>query len=547
MAIITIDDHRLEIDDNERLNGIEAAARVGIEIPRYCWHPGLPVAGSCRMCLVEYGTRDAKTGQINMLPKLVPACQMPAVDGTVFVTNTPKVAQARAMVEEALLLRHPIDCPICDKAGECYLQDHHFDYGQPERRADVRPKTSRRRDLGTHITLFVDRCVMCSRCVRFTREVSGTSELMVTGRGASSEIDVVEGFPLENRLSGNVVDLCPVGALGDKEFLYKQRVWFLRSHEGICTGCSTGCSIWIDENQQRVWRLRPRENRAVNRWWMCDEGRYGWAYLHDPNRLTVARRRENGSATPVDNHGLAVELNQRLRHLGGPIAAVLSPFLTVEEAYLLATYVRGIDPEATLVLGPVPTASQDETFRGGFTIRAEKCPNRRGVEQVIAGLAGRVTTFAQLLGLLDARAFRAVWFSGGYRKPWIDEATAARFAKVQTLVVQDLFPSPLSNLAAFELPGAASAERAGSYVNATDRLQTCDWAVRPPRGVLGEGTLLWQLSGLEGLYQPSAVIDDVARRIPYFAPAADSVASGVDLRPGRLAESIPIDKNSVIQ
>ncbi|MCP4247003.1 MAG: hypothetical protein GY778_08125, partial [bacterium] len=213
--------------------------------PHFCWHPGLSVRGSCRMCLVEFGTRDAAPGEINMMPKLVPACNTIVGDGSVLVTNSEKVQRARAMVEEGLLLRHPIDCPICDKAGECLLQDYHFQYGQTERRADVRPFSSRRRDLGD-TSHFTDRCVVCTRCVRFTREVSGTAELMVSHRGSHEEIGVLEGFPLANNLSGNVVDLCPVGALSDKDFLYKQRVWFLRRHRAVCTGCATGCSIWIE-------------------------------------------------------------------------------------------------------------------------------------------------------------------------------------------------------------------------------------------------------------------------------------------------------------
>src|SRR4030095_3343177 len=179
------------------------------EIPHYCWHAGLSVVASCRMCLVEAGKKDEKTGKIAMQPRLVPACQTPATEGTVFITNSEKVKQARAMVEEDLLLRHPIDCPICDKAGECYLQDYYYEHGRSERRADRKPFPSRRRSLGDTVTLFVDRCVMCSRCVRFCREISGTRELMVTHRGSHEEIDVVPGFPLDNKLSGNVVDLCP--------------------------------------------------------------------------------------------------------------------------------------------------------------------------------------------------------------------------------------------------------------------------------------------------------------------------------------------------
>ena len=273
MAKVIVNDQEIEIGDDERLNGIQVAQRAGAEVPHYCWHPGLSVVASCRMCLVETGTCDAETGEVRLLPKLVPACQTPAKDGTVFVTNSPKVVEARAMVEEDLLIRHPIDCPICDKAGECSLQDYHFQHGRGARRADLQPFTSRRRTLGDTVTLFVDRCVMCSRCVRFCREVTETSELMVTDRGAHEEIDVFPGFPLDNPLSGNVVDLCPGGALGDREFLYQQRVWFMKSRDGVCAGCSTGCSIKIEENQDRIYRLKPRENPEVNQWWMCDAAR----------------------------------------------------------------------------------------------------------------------------------------------------------------------------------------------------------------------------------------------------------------------------------
>ncbi len=385
MAIVFVDGQQIEIGDKERLNGIQAAARAGIEIPHYCWHPGLSVVASCRMCLVEVGRRDPQSGKISMQPKLVPACQTPATDGTVFVTNSEKVSQARAMVEEDLLIRHPIDCPICDKAGECLLQDYHFRYGQDSRRADLKPFTSRRRDLGETVTLFVDRCVMCSRCVRFCREIAGTGELLVANRGAHEEIEVVPGYPLANPLSGNVVDLCPVGALGDRDFLYQQRVWFMKSHAHVCPGCATGCSIRIDENQDRIYRLKPRVNPHVNRWWICDEGRYGWKYVHDPDRLVVAKRHGRGQPQPVEWSPLIQELDAGLR-AARRLAVVLSPFLTVEEAYLLCLYLRGINPQATLVLGPVPTAGEERSFAGGLTIRAEKCPNRRGVEEVAASL-----------------------------------------------------------------------------------------------------------------------------------------------------------------
>jgi len=567
MAVVTIDQHEITIPDARRLNVIEAARLVGIEIPHYCWPPGLSVVGSCRMCLVEMGRRDPRTGKVEMLERLVPACSTPAQDGTVIVTDSEKVRQARAMVEEGLLLRHPIDCPICDKAGECDLQDFHFKYGQGERRADLRPLSSRRRDIGD-VILFVDRCVMCSRCVRFAAEVSGTHELMVTRRGAREEIDVVEGFPLKNNLSGNVVDLCPVGALCDKDFLYRQRVWYLRKHPGVCAGGATGCSIWVEENQDRIYRLRPRENLLVNKWWICNEGRYGYHHVHDPGRLIRPRRREGASVAELDWTTLPSELESRLEK-AARLAAVLSPHLTVEEAYLLCRFVRQIDPRAALVLGPIPTVGADEHFPGAFTVSAEKCPNRRGVEAIVAHFSDRVTTFEEFLPELQRGHVRGVWVAGGYKTDWIDQTTARRFDAVEVLVVQDLFASPLGigaeiggarfhrarhvgnvphsqrhvgnvphgQRATYELPAAAWAERDGSYVNRGDRLQSAPWAIRPPAGVRTEGSLFWQLLGRGGLYDARAVLDEVAREILYFSAATGPLPDvGIDLKVNLLAD-----------
>lgn len=534
MPSILIDNREVQLPAARRINVIEAARLAGIEIPRYCWHPGLTVVGSCRMCLVEVGMRDVKSGKITMQGKLVPACNTAAVDHMVVVTNSEKVARARAMVEEGLLLQHPIDCPICDKAGECVLQDYHFQYGQPERRADLRPSTSRRRDIGD-ITLFVDRCVMCSRCVRFANEISGTKELMVTNRGAHEEIDVVSGFPLHNNLSGNVVDLCPVGALCDKDFLYKQRVWYLRRHRGVCTGCSAGCSIWIEENQERIYRIKPRENPYVNKWWICNFGRYDYAHVHDPRRLTYLWGRPEGVTESREWSRLPEELNWAMRR-AVRLAAVISPHVTVEEAYLLCKLVRSIDAGAVLVLGPVPTVGEDERFPGGFTIRAEKCPNRRGVEAVIAAFAHQVITFDDFLPQLDRDEVQGVWIAGGYKQDWIDEATAARLGRLKLLVVQDLFPSPLSERATYLLPGPAYPERDGSYVNHGERLQTAPWAIRPPQGVRTDGSVLWEMLGRKGLYNSRTLLDEISREILFFSAAMRPIAdTGVSLRENLIA------------
>lgn len=535
MGLVVVDGKEIEVADHERLNGIQVARRAGVEIPHYCWHAGLTVVASCRMCLVETGTRNKENGQITMLPKLVPACQTPAKDGTVFVTKGPKIEQSRAQVEEDLLIDHPVDCPICDKAGECLLQDYHFAHGQSERRADIRPFTSRRRDLGDTVTLFVDRCVMCTRCVRFTREISGTSELMVTNRGSHEEIDVLAGFPLDNKLSGNVVDLCPVGALGDKDFLYQQRVWFMKRHPGVCTGCSTGCSIHVEENNDTVFRLKPRENPHVNQWWMCDEGRYGFHHVHSHGRLIEPARRVDGKLAPVEWSAVTKELPGALAQ-GGRLAAVLSPHLTVEEAWLLATLARQIDPQAVLAIGPVPVVGHDERFKNGFTIRAEKCPNRRGVEEILRHLTGDVADWEQFLARVDAGEVESAWISGGYKHVWNDEAATERLGGLRTLVVQDQFASPLYDSADWQLPGASFAERDGSYLNQTDRLQAVRWAVRPPVGARAEGSLYWELLGRKGLFNARQVLQELAGNVPFFAAAANEVPEhGVPLKVAQLA------------
>ena len=536
MAIIVVDGKEITIGDSERLNGIQVAKRIGLEIPHYCWHPGLSVVASCRMCLVETGSRNPQTGEIVMLPKLVPACQTPAKAGTVFVTDSEKVRQARAMVEEDLLIDHPIDCPICDKAGECYLQDYHFRYGQKQRRADIRPFTSRRRPMGETVTLFVDRCIMCTRCVRFTREIAGTSELMVVSRGAHEEIDVFPGFPLANKLSGNVVDLCPVGALGDKDFLYSQRVWFMKNHDNVCAGCSTGCSIKVDENQDHIYRLRPRENPHVNQWWMCDEGRYSYHHVHRDDRQVSPKRRDGESFVNLEWDTLPSEIDRKLHH-AGRLAGVLSPNLTVEEGYLLATYLRSIDPQAVLVLGPVPVVGEDETFKNGFTIRAEKCPNRRGIEKIVQHFMGETLTFDDLLPMVESGEIQAAWVSGGYRTEWISPEQAGALASLQLLIVQDMFASPVWELAHYQLPGAAFAEREGSYVNYGDRLQSFKWAVRAPEGVSVEGRLYWRLLRRPGMFNARRVLSEVASEIGYFSAAGGEIpAVGLDLKVNLLVE-----------
>lgn len=528
MATIIVDGQEVQIGDDERLNVIQAADRAGVSIPFYCWHPGLSVVASCRMCLVEVGQKNKETGKIDMQPKLVPGCQTPARDGTVVVTNSPKVKANQSFVQEGILLDHPVDCPVCDQAGECWLQDYYFQHGQPERRSDVRPFHSRRRDLGPHVSLFVDRCVMCTRCVRFTREVSGEAELMVINRGAHGEIDVMPNFPIDNNLSGNVNDICPVGALCSTDFLYQQRVWFMEPHDTVCTRCSTGCSTQLHENNNQVYRIQPRYNPNANDWWMCDHGRYKNDYINAPERITSVKKRSQDRFEDLTWGAAISELGEELKNAvkqtgGKSLAVVVSPFLTVEEAWLLASYARSLSSETLLVLGKVPVEGTDEVFKTGFTIRAERCPNRKGVEEVLKHFDQKFLSWNDFLARADKGEIKAVYITGGYPDQWNDDADAARIDKISLRIVQDILPSQVARKAQYVVPGTTFAEKGGSYVNHAGLIQTTDWAIPPREGSHVDGQTFADLLGRRGIYQPADVLRELADKVPFFARAKEGI------------------------
>jgi NADH-quinone oxidoreductase subunit G len=557
MPTVYVNDKPVEIG-TRKLNCIQAAELAGVFIPSYCWHAALTVVASCRMCLVEVG--DLKDGKLTMQPKVVPGCQTPVKDGTVIVTGEydkrdpavpalpydpayvkggkpgERAKKAEADTLEGLLLNHPLDCPVCDKAGECLLQDFSFRFGRSESRmVDVKNTPRNKPEISSKITLFTDRCIMCTRCVRFTREVSGTAELTVTNRGHHEEIDVFPGRPLENKLAGNVVDLCPVGALGSKDFLYTQRVWYLKNSIGVCSRCSTGCSTHVDSNKDIVYRLRARYNPDAQGYFMCDEGRYGYHFTNAADRIRRPIVRE---AKPVVWSMVGPKLRQTVadavqRNPRG-FVAVLSPFLTVEEAFLLGTAFKSFSPDVRLALGPVPVVGEDDTYPKDvhgkpvqpvkFTIRAEKCPNRRGVEAVLKHLQGSVVPFSDLTGGIEA-----VWFAGGYPDPKELAAALGGWKAPAVVIVQDLFPSPLTTAAEIVLPATSAFEKEGTFVNHAGLAQTFPRGVRPPQEARTELQIAFDLLGRKGLAQAAAIRAELAAAIPAFAGLGEKAlpANGV--------------------
>src|SRR3989454_202131 len=292
MPKLTINGHAVEVPPGTNL--IEAARRVGVEIPHYCYHPGLSIAGQCRLCMVD----------IEKTPRPTIACNTLAAEGMVVATETDRVKETRKSIMEFHLINHPLDCPVCDQAGECWLQIYYMEHGLYDpRMRDEKVHKPKAVPLGPHVMLDAERCILCSRCVRFCDEVTRTGELGIFDRGDHSEIGLFPGTELANKYSGNVVDICPVGALTDRDFRFAVRVWYLDSAKSVCPGCARGCNIEVHVNRRRphhnegrrVARLKPRFNADVNRWWICDAGRYGFAFVDDKTRLVTPARREDGA------------------------------------------------------------------------------------------------------------------------------------------------------------------------------------------------------------------------------------------------------------
>lgn len=501
MPKITVDGKIIECKDRQMI--LQACLDAGDALPHYCYHPGLSIPASCRICLVE----------VEGIPKLVPSCQTPVRDGMVVHSRSPKAVANQKSVMEYLLINHPLDCPVCDQAGECTLQDYSYAYGRSESRFEEDKAKKPKKDVGDNIYLYADRCIMCSRCVRFTREISGTSELYVDGRGFRQEIDIFPGKPCNNKLAGNVVDLCPVGALLDKDFLFKQRVWLLTQAASISPVDSGGENICLEYNEGVVYRIKPRYNAEINGWWISDDTRYSYHILADKKRLKSSFKREHGALVPTTAHeALAIaakELKSAASAGAGSVYAVLSPMMACEEAYLLAQAIRSIDPQALLVLGPVPTAGQDEIFRHSitgqktFTIKAEKVPNAAGVRRVISMLGGPNSTYEQLLQS-PMENLKAGWIVGGYLSNWIT-GDLPNALKSGFRIVQDLLPTSLSESADVVLPAAAWAEKDGCWENFAGKIQPFVAAVPPPDGVTRDGECYLSLLGRGGLYNAVAI------------------------------------------
>src|SRR5512145_536288 len=352
---------------------LEASKSAGIEIPHYCYHPKLSIAGNCRMCLVE----------VEKFPKLQISCNTVVTEGMVVRTDTEKVRKAVTGVLELMLIHHPIDCPICDQAGECGLQNYYMTYGLHRSRYPLEEKVHKKKvqDIGGQIVLDAERCILCSRCVRFLREVTGTDELEFFSRGDHSEISIFPGRPLNNNYTGNLADICPVGALTSKDFRFKCRVWFLRGARSICPGCANGCNIEAHFKGDILYRLKPRQNDAVNKTWMCDPGRLEYKKANDARLLTPILR-DGGKTIAASWEAVlftsALKLKDAVeRHGKDAVAVIASPKSSNEELFLVRKLAAEILATPNLAF---TSRTPGEPLSDDFLIKADKNPNTMGAK-----------------------------------------------------------------------------------------------------------------------------------------------------------------------
>ncbi len=501
---LTIDGR--EITTTRGRTVIQAAADEGIAIPHYCYHPKLSVAGNCRMCLVE----------IEKMPKLQIACNTKVNDGMAVKTQSLRVLEARKAVMEFLLINHPLDCPICDQAGECWLQDYYMQHNLKESRFDERKEHDRKRELfGPNVIFDAERCIKCTRCVRFLQEVTHTEELTVRNRGDDSTIALFPGKTLDNPLSANINDICPVGALTDRDFRFKVRVWNLKNTFSVCPGCSTGCNITIGSHQNRIARFKPRINEEVNSHWICDEGRYCFHPLTDGERLTSPLIRQEGGLVPTDWETALKAALSGLRTAAG-LGGLISGRNTNEEAFLFVKLTKMFSPQPAL---EVFYQERELTEVAKILMSPDRSPNFRGAREVGVTSNGGLNSWVQRL---VQGQFQSAYVVGEDLLSLLPDGKKIKSALEQLsfLVVQETHLTPTAILAHVVLPATNFAEKEGTYTNRKGRVQRLRAALVPPPGPLQDWeifTRLLAIAGEKSAYQsPGQIFLQIAAEFPRY-------------------------------
>jgi len=482
---------------------IQAAADAGIPIPYFCYHPSLKPAGLCRMCLVE----------VEGAPKLQASCTTPVSEGMKVHTGSDRVKQARGDVLEFYLLNHPLDCPICDKAGECQLQDYTFAHArQNSRFRDGEKRRYNYEDLGPKLFRDMDRCVHCLRCVRFCEEIVGDDSLSVFKRGNQTDISIF-GSPVVNEYALNIAELCPVGALVSKDFLFKARVWHLKKTDTVCTSCATGCNIHMESKDQAVTRITPRINREVNDHWICDFGRLNYAYINGPDRLLEPVRRTAGrtsrSAAPSAGDSdagretdiLTMEammkavIDRLAESSPARMGLIITPEALNEEIFEFRRLAEKVLNTPYFAFGLVPP----EEGKLDFLRSRDRFPNSAGARRIgeTAGLGFDGLKIVERAERGEVDTLVLIYPHTALKSPAGEQLLyrlAQAAARVPVTIVMDYLRSPVSDAANLLIPGMAHAEKTGTMDNSKHIIQKLRRSIYPSPDRITERDFFLQIS-----------------------------------------------------
>ncbi|HEY4414499.1 MAG TPA: molybdopterin-dependent oxidoreductase [Verrucomicrobiae bacterium] len=498
---------------------IQACEIAKQDVPHYCYHPKLPVVGNCRMCLVEYGMPamgpDRKpvlnadgTPKIAKMPRPAISCATPIAPGMEIYTQTPGVKQMREGVLESLLINHPLDCPICDQAGECKLQEYSVDYGQSASRfVETKVHKPKAVDLGPRIMLDAERCILCTRCIRFTRDIAGDDALGIVNRGSYNTIATFPNMPFDNNYTLNTVDICPVGALTSKDFRFQMRVWFLKETKSVCTSCATGCNVTVGSREGKVYRYEPRQNDAVNANWMCDSGRLNYKWIGREDRLKDVLVKGQKSTWTAALNGISDLLKKAAP---GSVAIVASARQTNEELWLIG--------KLKAKLGAI----SDSVARFGegdkLLVSADKNPNTNGARLTKICFTEIGSNLPKIAADIKAGKIKTlVVFGEDVTKHGIG---ADVLAKLDALIVSDILPNATTKLAHYVLPGCAHAEKRGTFTNGKGRVQKFMKAVEAPGDARAEWEflhdLVFNVTGQNGFVTIEGLFNEMAKDVPAF-------------------------------
>lgn len=506
---------------------IEACRQAGVEVPHYCYHPKLSSPGNCRMCLVEMGMPPRpRPGEdppepdadghvpISWMPRPVIACANTIAPNMGIRTDGELTEECRKGVMELLLANHPLDCPICDQAGECSLQEFSMEHGKGESRfREQKVKKPKNVDVGPRVRLDDERCIMCSRCIRFMDEVADDPVLGFTDRGSHTTLGVYPGRELDSNYSLNTVDICPVGALTSNDFRFQMRVWFMKETKTIDTNCGTGANITVYSRQGQIYRIVPRQNNDVNSDWMPDSHRLNFHWIHGESRLTEPLLKEGGKHRATTHQNAVVQVVDRIRkYENSEIAIIASASLTNEELLMVRKLKESLAIED---VDTVPRYSDSDNY----LIAEDRNPNTNGVK-IILGIQDPGASLGAIKGDIAAKKTRVLIV---IQEDLVSDAgfSASDLEPLDCLIVIHSTANPTAERAHAVFPGACWAEKTGTMINVTGRLQRLNKAIDGPGGTMETWEILRDfiqaLGGGNGIYSAVDLFKQLAGEVPEFS------------------------------